>query len=482
MGSNGTTADGHLDHDAVVIGAGPAGLAAAKALRTRGLSYRHFEKGSMVGGLWRIDNDNGAAAAYHSLHLNSSRQRTQFPSHPMPDDWPDYPSHELVARYFQGFADDHGLTERITFRAAVTEVAPLDAEVVGAGAGSGEATQPGRRLPGAHGWQVTTDTGEQVTAAAVVIANGHHALPREPELAGTFTGTRFHSHTYTDPAVFTGQRVLVVGVGNSGMDIACDAAPLAAHVLLSTRHGVHVLPKYAFGRPIDHLSLPASAYLPFPVERRLYEAITRLAVGRPEDRGLPRPDHRLLEAHPTVSSQLYDLVGHGDIEVVGDIARLEDDHVRFTDGRVEPVDVLVTATGYEVALPFVAEEVLAVHDNALDLYQRVVPPDRPGLYLVGFVQTVGANIALMEHQSEWIGDLLTGRCVLPAREAMHDWIARDRAAMAARYQRSARHTLQVDYWRYIRAIGAERARRVHALPRAIARGLQPVRTLQGRSA
>ena len=428
MGSNGTTADGHLDHDAVVIGAGPAGLAAAKALRTRGLSYRHFEKGSMVGGLWRIDNDNGAAAAYHSLHLNSSRQRTQFPSHPMPDDWPDYPSHELVARYFQGFADDHGLTERITFRTAVTEVAPLDAEVVGAGAGSGEATQPGRRLPGAHGWRVTTDTGEQVTAAAVVIANGHHALPREPELAGTFTGTRFHSHTYTDPAVFTGQRVLVVGVGNSGMDIACDAAPLAAHVLLSTRHGVHVLPKYAFGRPIDHLSLPASAYLPFPVERRLYEAITRLAVGRPEDRGLPRPDHRLLEAHPTVSSQLYDLVGHDDIEVVGDIARLEDDHVRFTD------------------------------------------------------QTVGANIALMEHQSEWIGDLLTGRCVLPAREAMHDWIARDRAAMAARYQRSARHTLQVDYWRYIRAIGAERARRVHALPRAIARGLQPVRTLQGRSA
>lgn len=485
MGSNGTTAGGHLDVDAVVIGAGPAGLAAARALRTRGLSYRHFEKGSMVGGLWRIDNDNGAAAAYDSLHLNSSRQRTQFPSHPMPDDWPDYPSHALVARYFQGFADDHGLTERITFRAAVTEVAPLDG-APGDGA-PGDGWQGGGRAPdggraGEHGWQVTTDTGEQVTTAAVLIANGHHALPREPQLEGTFTGTRFHSHTYTDPAVFTGQRVLVIGVGNSGMDIACDAAPLAEHVLLSTRHGVHVLPKYAFGRPIDHLSLPASAYLPFPVERRLYEAITRLAVGRPEDRGLPRPDHRLLEAHPTVSSQLYDLVGHGDIEVVGDVAALEGDHVRFTDGRIEPVDVLVTATGYDIALPFVSEDVLGVHDNALDLYQRVVPPERPGLYLVGFVQTVGANIALMEHQAEWIADLLTGRCVLPAREAMHRWIAHDRAAMAARYQRSTRHTLQVDYWRYIRAIGAERARRAHALPRAIARGLQPVRTLRGRSA
>ena len=466
------TDDGdHLDVDAVVIGAGPAGLAAAKAVRERGLTYRHFEKGSMVGGLWRIDNDNDAAAAYPSLHLNSSRHRTQFPSSPMPEDWPDFPSHALVARYFQDFADDHGLTEAITFRAAVTAVTPL--------AGPGPR---GEDLPGAHGWEVTTTTGETVTAGAVLVANGHHAVPREPEFAGSFHGTRFHSLDYTDPAIFADRRVLVIGVGNSGMDIACDAARVAEHVLLSTRRGVHVLPKYAFGRPIDHLSLPASAYLPFPVERRLYEAITRLAVGRPEDRGLPRPDHRLLEAHPTVSSQLHDLVGHGDIEVVGDVAALEGDAVRFTDGRVEPVDVLVTATGYEVALPFLDPHVLEVRDNELELYQRVVAPDRPGLYLVGFVQTVGANIALMEHQAQWIGDLLTGRCVLPSREEMHRWITADRAALAARYQRSARHTLQVDYWRYIRAIGQERARRRRAVPRTVARALQPVRTLQGRSA
>ncbi len=468
------------DVDAVVIGAGPAGLAAAKALRDRGLTYRHFEKGSMVGGLWRIDNDNGAAAAYRSLHLNSSRHRTQFPSHPMPDDWPDYPSHELVARYLRTFAAAHGLTERITFRSAVTAVTPLAAPGRAGHPQGPPSTQD--ELPGAHGWQVRTDTGETVTTAAVLVANGHHAVPRTPDLPGTFDGTRFHSHAYTDPEVFAGRRVLVIGVGNSGMDIACDAARVAEHVLLSTRHGVHVLPKYAFGRPIDHLSLPASAYLPFPLERRLYETITRLAVGRPEDRGLPRPDHRLLEAHPTVSSQLYDLVGHGDIEVVGDVAALEGDAVRLADGRVEPIDVLVTATGYEIALPFLAPEVLEVHDNRLELYQRVIPPDRAGLYLVGFVQTVGANIALMEHQAEWIGDLLTGRCVLPPREEMHRWIAADRAAMAARYQRSARHTLQVDYWRYIRAIGAQRARRRRPLPRTVARALQPVRTLRGRSA
>ncbi len=436
----------HLDVEAVVIGAGPAGLAAAKTLAARGVSYRQFEKGSMVGGLWRIDNDNGAAAAYETLHLNSSRPRTAFPSHPMPEDWPDYPSHDLVASYFQDLADRFGLTERITFNAEVVAVEPLD----------------GDGPPGAEGWQVTTATGETVTTRAVLVANGHHGVPRLPELPGSFTGTSFHSHDYREPTVFDGKRVLVLGVGNSGMDIACDAAPLAEQVLLSTRHGVHVIPKYAFGKPVDQLSSPLTARLPFTVERALYELLVRASVGRPQDRGLPRPDHRLLGAHPTVSSQLYDLVGHGDIEVVGDVEALEGDKVRFTDGRVEAVDVLVYATGYQVSLPFLAPAVLEVQDTQLPLYHRVVAPERPGLYLLGFIQTVGANIALMEHQAEWVGDLLTGEAVLPSVEEMRDWVRRDRRAMARRYLRSERHTMQVDYWRYIRAIEQERQRKGQA--------------------
>ncbi|MGM0616989.1 MAG: flavin-containing monooxygenase [Actinomycetota bacterium] len=432
----------HLDVDAVVIGAGPAGLAAAKALSRRGVTYRHLEKGSMVGGLWRIDNDNGGAAAYETLHLNSSRPRTSFPSYPMPDDWPDYPSHDLVAAYLQDLADRFGLTERITFNAEVVAVEPLE----------------GDGPPGADGWRVTTITGEAITARAVLVANGHHGVPKVPELPGTFTGTAFHSHDYREPTVFDGQRVLVIGVGNSGMDIACDAAPLASKVLLSTRHGVHVIPKYVFGKPVDQLSSPLTAHLPFRVERVLYELLMRASVGRPQDRGLPRPDHRLLDAHPTVSSRLYDLVGHGDIEVVSDVGSLEGDKIRFVDGRVEPVDVLVYATGYQVSLPFLAPQVLEVRDNELPLYQRVVAPERPGLYLLGFIQTVGASIALMEHQAEWVGDLLTGAAALPSTEQMRDWIRRDRRAMAKRYLRSERHTMQVDYWRYIRAIEQERQR------------------------
>jgi dimethylaniline monooxygenase (N-oxide forming) len=431
-----------FDTDACIVGAGPAGLAAAKALVDRRIAFRWFEKGSMVGGLWRIDNDNGAAVAYRTLHLNSSRQRTQFPSFPMPDDWPDYPSHELVARYFQDFADRFGLTERITFDAEVTAVEPL----------------PGPGDPGANGWRVTAANGESVTCRAVLVANGHHSQPRLPALPGTFDSTAFHASAYRDPAVFTDRDVLIIGVGNSGMDISCDAAKLARRVLLATRHGVHVIPKYAFGRPVEHLSPPMSAYLPFPVERALYEAVMRLAVGRPEERGMPTPDHRLLEAHPTVSAELLDRVGHGDITMKPAPVALEGDKVRFADDSVEPVDVLVWATGYDIALPFLAPEVFDPRGNRMPLYLRVVPPDRPGLFFLGFIQTIGANIALMEHQARWVGDLLGGACELPPVVRMQDWIAADERAMAARYVRSERHTIQVDYWRYIRTIRQARLR------------------------
>jgi dimethylaniline monooxygenase (N-oxide forming) len=441
---------GELDTDAVVIGAGAAGLAAARSLAVRGIDYRHLEKGSMVGGLWRIDNDNGGAAAYESLHLNSSRPRTQFPSHPMPDDWPDYPSHELMARYLQGFAEHFRLTERIDFTTEAAAVRPR--------AGDGP--------PGTHGWEVTTGTGATITARSVLVANGHHGTPRRLSVPGSFEGTRFHAHDYREPSGFTGKRVLVVGVGNSGLDIACDAAPVADRVLLATRHGVHVIPKYAFGRPVDQLSSPLTARLPFPVERLLYELLVRLSVGRPEDRGLPKPDHRLLSAHPSVSSRLYDLVGHGDIEVVGDLERLEGTSVRFRDGRTEEVDVLVEATGYDVHLPFLAPDVLEVHDNVLPLYRRVVPVERPGLFLVGFIQTVGSSVPLMEHQTEWIAELLTGEVALPSPDEMRRWIRRDRRAMDRRYLRSARHTMQVDYWRYIRDLTEERARHAVRAPDA----------------
>jgi hypothetical protein len=430
------------DADVCLIGAGAAGLAAGKALADRGITFDWFEKGSMVGGLWRIDNDNGAVAAYKTLHLNSSRERTQFPSYPMPADWPDYPHHTLMARYFQDFADQHGLTRRITFHAQVTAVRPV----------------PGDGLPGAQGWEVTTSATGTRRYASVVVANGHHSRPRVPSFPGEFTGESFHAHDYRDPTVFADKVVVVVGVGNSGMDIACDAAKLAEQVYLVTRRGVHVLPKYAFGRPIDTLGNPLVAYVPLEVERRLYEAIVRVSTGRPQDRGLPTPDHRLLGAHPTVSAELYDRVGHGDVVMKPQVERLDGHRIHFVDGTSVDADLLVHATGYDVSLPFFDSDVYDPAHNRMPLYQRVLSPDRPGLFFVGFIQTVGANIPLYEYQSQWVGDLLTGAAAWPSEVEMRQWIDRDQAAMAKRYTDSERHTMQVDYWRYIRSMKEARAR------------------------
>ena len=427
--------DASFDAQACVIGAGPSGLAAAKALADRGIGFDWFEKGSMVGGLWRIDNDNGGAAAYETLHLNSSRPLTQFPSYPMPADWPDYPSHRLVAQYFQSFADRFGLTQRVTFNSPVTGVEPL----------------PGPGRPGACGWAVTTARGRK-SYRSVLVANGHHSVPHIPEFPGDFTGTSFHAHEYLEPEVFEHRDVLVIGVGNSGMDIACDACKLADRVFLATRRGVHVLPKYAFGRPIDQFGSPLSAYVPFRVERRVYELIARLSVGRPEDRGLPKPDHRLLSAHPTVSSELLDRVGHGDVTIKPNVERFEGGTVQFVDGSCEHVDLLVYATGYRVSLPFFDKDLYDPAGNAMPLYQRVLTPQLAGLFFIGFIQTVGSNIPLTELQSVWVADLIAGACVLPSAAEMNAWIDADQAAMARRYVRSGRHTMQVDFWRYAHAL------------------------------
>jgi dimethylaniline monooxygenase (N-oxide forming) len=351
-----------------------------------------------------------------------------------------------MAEYFQRFAEDNDLLGRIIFNAEVTSVVPLD----------------GPENPGANGWAVTTTKGGTRTYRHVLIANGHHSVPNYPEFPGEFTGVSMHSHDYRDPAVFTDKDVVVVGVGNSGMDIACDAAKVARSVFLVTRHGVHVIPKYAFGKPVDQLGNPLMAYVPFPVERAIYETIMRVTTGRPQDRGLPKPDHRLLHAHPTVSAELYDRVGHGDITMKPGVERLDGDKVRFADGSGEHADVLVYATGYKVTLAFLDKSIYDPAHNAMPLYQRVLSPDLPGLFFIGFIQTVGSNIPLYEYQSQWVGDLITGAVVLPSDQQMREWIAADQRALAKRYIRSDRHTMQVDFWRYVRAMKEVRAIKANA--------------------
>ncbi|WP_037766995.1 flavin-containing monooxygenase [Streptomyces sp. 142MFCol3.1] len=426
-----------------VIGAGSSGIAACQVLAERGIPYDCFELGSQVGGNWRYMNDNGRSSAYRSLHINTSRQMMEYACYPMRKDYPDYPGHAQIAQYFDAFVDHFALRDAIRFRTEVIDVSP---------------TPIGQWTVTARHCDSRLET-EQVYHA-VLVANGHHWKPRWPhphiEGAADFAGTQIHSHDYRVPEPFTGLRVLVVGIGNSACDIAVETSRVTQRTILSMRRGAHILPKYLFGTPTDHLTNSWLARAPLSLQDRGLQLLLRLSRGRLSDFGLPRPTHRVLAAHPTISDDLLSRLGHGDIAVKPAPQRLEADGVVFEDGSTEQIDAIIYGTGYDIAFPFLKPELIDVTENNLSLYRRVAAPDHPGLYFIGLVQPLGAIMPLAEAQAHWVADLLQHKCTLPTRSRMLDEIRSYRARQTRRYVASARHTIQVDARTYARELAKER--------------------------
>ncbi|MDZ7268021.1 MAG: NAD(P)-binding domain-containing protein [candidate division KSB1 bacterium] len=420
-----------------IIGAGASGIAAAKVLHEKGIPFDGFEKGSSVGGNWRYLNDNGQSSAYASLHINTSKTRMAFSDFPMPDDYPDYPHHAQIARYFDDYVDHFGFRDQITFRTEVIDVAP-------AGEGS---------------WDVTLAGGKSRRYGAVLVANGHHWDPKWAHFPGRFDGLQMHSHDYKTPGVFAGRNVLVIGMGNSGVDIACESSRVAAHTFLSTRRSAHVIPKYIWGKPVDQFTTPFTSLLPPAVQALGMQFLLWLTRGPQSRYGVPVPAHKLHQAHPTISSELLTLIGHGRIKIKPNVKMLAGERVLFEDGSAERIDCIVHATGYKVSFPFFKPEVFTVQDNELPLYRWVVPLQHPNLYFIGFLQPLGAIMPLAELQAKWVAGLLTGACKLPGTGIMQREIIRERERMRRRYVASTRHTMQVDFFSYKRQIQRELRRR-----------------------
>lgn len=265
-------------------------------------------------------------------------------------------------------------------------------------------------------------------------------------------------HHYRTPDVLVDKRVLVLGIGNSAVDIAVESSRVARRTDLAMRRGAHVLPKYMFGIPTDHLTDSPLARGPLKLQQWSMAALLRLTQGRVTDYGLPQPDHAVLHAHPTVSQDLLNRLGHGDLRVKPNLDRFEGAKIFFTDGSNDEYDVVVYCTGYKVSFPFLAEEVLPVVDNRVALYRRVVDPRHPGLYFVGLIQPLGAIMPLAEAQAEWIGDLVTGIGSLPSPAEMRQEIAEYDASLRRRYVASKRHTFEVDFHKYRSELARERKR------------------------
>ena len=436
----------HTPVRVAVVGAGAAGLAAAKSLLDEGCEVTVLEKGDQPGGLWVQGNASGLSPAYDSLHLNTSKGRTEFADFPMPAEWPDYPSARAIAGYLRDYADTFGVTSRIAFHTEVTRV---------------ERTGPGWRV------EVEGPDGPHVLEVdAVVVANGHNWDPRwpDPTYPGDFSGEQMHAHDHRSADRFAGRKVLVVGMGNSAMDIAVDASYVAGSpVLLSARHGVHIVPKYLFGRPADATGAALTA-LPWRARQKVAETMLKLAVGTPQSYGLPAPAGGLFQNHPTISDTILHRLTHGEVLPRPGIERFEGKRVHFTDGSVDEVDVIVWATGYRVTIPFLSQEWLGEDPEALPLYERVFHLADPTLSFVGLMQSTGAALPVVEAQAKLLAAHLSGRYALPTPSEMAAAVERARTAAVARWGARKRPMMRIDFDAYVKALpqeikaGVERAR------------------------
>ncbi len=422
-----------------IIGAGSSGIAAAKALHERGVPFDCYEKSDRVGGNWVFGNVNEMSSAYSSLHINTSRKRMEYTDYPMPLDYPDFPHHSQIAAYFDDYVEHFGFRERIRFETGVE-----------------------RAERGADGvWTLRTDSGDAQTYDAILVANGHHWNARWPEPAFPGSDTtqiqQIHAHDYKEEGQLEGRKVVVLGMGNSAMDIAVDASYHAASVYLAARRGAWIIPKYVGGKPVDRRDqLFANPRIPFKIRQRALMLMLRQQVGSMEDYGLPKPDHRFGEAHPTISGRILDRIAHGAVKPKPNIARLREHEVEFADGTRAEADLVVYCTGYKITFPFFDEGFLSAPENHIELFRRVFHPEHRDVMFIGLLQPLGAIMPLAEAQGQWCADYLRGEYHLPPRDDLLADIRRDQEAMRKRYVSSKRHTIQVDFDDYLLALGSER--------------------------
>ncbi|WP_280424953.1 flavin-containing monooxygenase [Nocardia carnea] len=435
-----------------VIGAGISGLTTGKMLGDYGIPYTCFESSDRIGGNWAFGNPNGHSSAYRSLHIDTSKYQLSFRDYPMPDSYPDFPHHSLIKEYLDGYAAAFDLERSIEFGNGVRHARPV-----------------------ADGWEIGTESGEIRKFDLLVVANGHHWDPRFPDFPGEFTGQAIHSHAYIDPRTplnLYGKRILIVGIGNSAADIAVELSSRAMDndVWLSTRSSAWVVPKYFAGTPADRY-FRTVPYVPLSWQRKLVQTFTPYISGDPVKYGLPAPNHKFFEAHPTQSVELPLRLGSGDVVAKPDVSRLDGATVHFTDGTHKDFDVIIYCTGYNITFPFFDPEFISAPDNRIALYKRIFKPGVDDLAFVGFAQPFPTLFPFVECQARLVAAYAAGYYRPPSAETMLRVIEEDRRRFTGHVVDRPRHTQQLDYFVYERDL--RRTELPAGLRRAREHGRQP---------
>jgi len=409
-----------------VVGAGASGLVVTKYLHQAGVQVACFDKRDRIGGIWAYSDDTAETTAWQGLHINTPRGYYEYSDFPMPADYPDFPSHTLVWTYLNDYVNHFGFKENIHLGAEVCRIEP-----------------------DSGGWRVALKDGTAERYGSVVIANGHHNTPRYPTLKGTFGGGQIHSQAYRRRDAYANKRVLVVGYGNSGAQIAVDVSYAAEQVFLSARDGFYVWPHYLRGKRITWWMHPSTwwwlYHVPWSVRGRLFSLAYRLLVCHPEAFGLPTPKHFASAKHPTISENFFNRLGDGKIKLKPDVAELAGSRVLFKDGSSEAMDEIIYCTGYDTTFPFLDQRVFSVKDNDVRLFKRTFLPSAPGLLFVGAYQAIHFGFPeLFEMQAKLIAAYLTGNYALPSSREMEDDIERDRRRTAEQFGLSPRGNYQMN--------------------------------------
>jgi hypothetical protein len=411
-----------------IIGAGSSGIAACKNLRQVGFdNITIFEQSERIGGNWVYTQDVKHSSVYETTHIITSKHHSAYLDFPMPAHYPDYPSHWLMAEYFQKYADKFGVTPKIKFNTTVTNI-------------TREADDK---------WTInTTDSANQSTSEsfdALIVSNGHHWNPRYPDYPGKFEGEYIHSHYFKNNKPFEGKKVLVIGAGNSGCDAAVEVCRVAKKTAISMRRGYHFIPKFVFGEPADVIANKFQ-WVPDFLLDAVYSIVLRLENGNIKMFGLQLPDHGVRQSHPVSNSELLYYVRHGEITPKVDIERFEGKKVFFKDGSVDEFDTIIASTGFKVTFPFFDKSLIDFEDKDVRLYKRFLHPDFNNLAFIGLIQASGCFWKLADFQSKLLANYFAGN-YKPSGD-MNKEIDVEVQRIRDGFTKSARHLIEVDYFKY----------------------------------